>query len=328
MAASVRTPGVVWVVEDGGIDQSAPPVVHAFDPTGAEVATVTLAGWNNRDIEALVDRPGPALWVADIGDNTPVAGERRRAHVRRADRSARSRSSRCRTGCATPTARATPRRSWSTRSTDGSTSRPRAISGRAACTSRRRARCRRDARPRAASPTCRRWSPTARSRPTAAGWCSWSRAAVGTEARVFEVVREPDGAVDRARRGRRGGAAEPGAAGVDRRDSPTGRPCWSAARVQTSRSGRVPLPGWPASRPSREPTQPIASRPARPSRVPSSPGETTGDPRAAPTPLDPGSCSIGDLGACLDRPGGWPRGAAVAIAALLVSALAVLRRRR
>ena len=69
MAASVLHDGVVWVVEDGVSDQSLPPVVHGYDPSGAEVGTVTLAGWNNRDVEAMSIGPGPTVWVADIGDN-------------------------------------------------------------------------------------------------------------------------------------------------------------------------------------------------------------------------------------------------------------------
>ena len=70
MALSVRHEGVLWAVEDGAFDQSAAPVVRAFDQAGAQVAAVTLAGWNNRDIEALAIGPGPALWAADIGDNS------------------------------------------------------------------------------------------------------------------------------------------------------------------------------------------------------------------------------------------------------------------
>jgi hypothetical protein len=70
MAASALHDGVVWVVEDGALDQSLPPVVHGYDPAGTEVATVTLEGWNNRDVEALSLGPGPTLWVADIGDNS------------------------------------------------------------------------------------------------------------------------------------------------------------------------------------------------------------------------------------------------------------------
>lgn len=72
MAASGLHDGVVWVVEDSGEPPEELPVVRAFVPTGAEVGSVTLAGWNNRDTEALSLGPGPALWVADIGDNLAV----------------------------------------------------------------------------------------------------------------------------------------------------------------------------------------------------------------------------------------------------------------
>ena len=75
LAASVRHPGVIWVMEDSG-----DPVVHGYDPTGAEVATVTMLptgsddtwGGDIRDAEALAMGPGPTLWVADIGDNNAV----------------------------------------------------------------------------------------------------------------------------------------------------------------------------------------------------------------------------------------------------------------
>jgi len=72
MALSVLHDGVVWVVEDSGEPPDDLPVVRAFDPSGAEVGSVTLAGWNNRDTEALSMGPGPTLWVADIGDNLAV----------------------------------------------------------------------------------------------------------------------------------------------------------------------------------------------------------------------------------------------------------------
>jgi len=69
LAVSVLHDGIVWVVEDSGEPPEDRPVIRAFDPAGTEVASVTLAGWNNRDTEALAMGPGPALWVADIGDN-------------------------------------------------------------------------------------------------------------------------------------------------------------------------------------------------------------------------------------------------------------------
>ena len=74
MAVSGLHDGVVWVVEDSGEPPDDLPVVRAFDPSGAEVGSVTLAGWNNRDTEALSMGPGPTLWVGDIGDNLAVRG--------------------------------------------------------------------------------------------------------------------------------------------------------------------------------------------------------------------------------------------------------------
>ena len=72
MAASSLYDGVVWVVEDTGVPPLDLPVIHAFAESGAEVGSVTLEGWNNRDIEALSMGPGRMLWVADIGDNRAV----------------------------------------------------------------------------------------------------------------------------------------------------------------------------------------------------------------------------------------------------------------
>jgi hypothetical protein len=69
MTASGAHENVMWVVEDSGEPPDELPVVRAFDPTGAEVASVTLSGWNNRDTEALSMGPRRTLWVADIGDN-------------------------------------------------------------------------------------------------------------------------------------------------------------------------------------------------------------------------------------------------------------------
>lgn len=76
LAASARHPGVLWTHNDGG------PVaqVVAVDGDGATVATVTLAGIDPYDPEALApardDRGRPALCLGDVGDNL-----RRRADV-------------------------------------------------------------------------------------------------------------------------------------------------------------------------------------------------------------------------------------------------------
>lgn len=72
LVASVLHDGVVWVVEDSG-----EPVVRAYDPSGAEVASVLFAAsdvfaGDNRDTESLAIGPGPTLWSADIGDNNEV----------------------------------------------------------------------------------------------------------------------------------------------------------------------------------------------------------------------------------------------------------------
>src|SRR6186997_374697 len=72
MAASGAHEGVMWVVEDSGEPPDELPVVRAFDPTGAQVGSVTLSGWNNRDTESLSMGPRRTLWVADIGDNKAV----------------------------------------------------------------------------------------------------------------------------------------------------------------------------------------------------------------------------------------------------------------
>src|SRR5688572_26858017 len=53
MAASGAHEGVVWIVEDSGEPPDELPVIRAFTPVGDEVGSVTLAGWNNRDTEAL-----------------------------------------------------------------------------------------------------------------------------------------------------------------------------------------------------------------------------------------------------------------------------------
>lgn len=75
ITASVRHPGVVWVMEDSG-----DPIIHAYGPGGADAGSVTMLptgaddtwGGDIRDAEALAMGPGPTLWVADIGDNDAV----------------------------------------------------------------------------------------------------------------------------------------------------------------------------------------------------------------------------------------------------------------
>ncbi len=72
LTASVLHDGVVWVVEDSG-----EPIVRAYDPSGTQVGSVrfeasdVFAG-DNRDTESLAMGPGPTLWSADIGDNNLV----------------------------------------------------------------------------------------------------------------------------------------------------------------------------------------------------------------------------------------------------------------
>ena len=72
LAASLETPGVFWVVNDGG----HPARLHAVSRRGAVLARVDLPGATNRDWEALAvaRRPGrrAAIYVADIGDNQRV----------------------------------------------------------------------------------------------------------------------------------------------------------------------------------------------------------------------------------------------------------------
>ncbi|MEJ2603684.1 MAG: hypothetical protein P8172_10370 [Gammaproteobacteria bacterium] len=71
LAASGRTPGMLWVVNDGG----QPPVLHAVSETGEELAAVRLDEAENRDWEDLAGytRDGRSwLLIADIGDNAGV----------------------------------------------------------------------------------------------------------------------------------------------------------------------------------------------------------------------------------------------------------------
>lgn len=65
LAASGAHSGVVWTHNDGG----AAAQVVALDPTGDSVATVTLAGIDPYDPEALAPGPGDTLWLGDLGDN-------------------------------------------------------------------------------------------------------------------------------------------------------------------------------------------------------------------------------------------------------------------
>jgi hypothetical protein len=69
LAVSARRPGVLWTHNDGG---SVAQVV-ALNPDGATAATVTLAGIDPYDPEALAPGPAddgrPALYLGDLGDN-------------------------------------------------------------------------------------------------------------------------------------------------------------------------------------------------------------------------------------------------------------------
>ena len=69
LAVSARHPDLLWTHNDGG-DVAR---VYGLGPGGATVATVTLAGIDPRDPEALAPGVGPAgepaLFLGDIGDN-------------------------------------------------------------------------------------------------------------------------------------------------------------------------------------------------------------------------------------------------------------------
>lgn len=72
LTASVLHDGVVWIVEDSG-----EPIVRAYDESGVQVGSVRFEesdvfGGDNRDTESLAMGPGPTLWSADIGDNNAV----------------------------------------------------------------------------------------------------------------------------------------------------------------------------------------------------------------------------------------------------------------
>ncbi|MFJ6214257.1 hypothetical protein ACIQGZ_13110 [Streptomyces sp. NPDC092296] len=70
LAASAQHPGVVWTHNDSG---DTGRVFAVDEKTGRTLATVTLAGIDPRDTEAISlgrDEQGrPALYLADIGDN-------------------------------------------------------------------------------------------------------------------------------------------------------------------------------------------------------------------------------------------------------------------
>ncbi|MEJ2604389.1 MAG: hypothetical protein P8172_14070 [Gammaproteobacteria bacterium] len=71
LVASGRTPGILWVVNDGG----EPPVLHAVSDSGEELAAVQVEQAENRDWEDLAryTRDGRSwLLIADIGDNGGV----------------------------------------------------------------------------------------------------------------------------------------------------------------------------------------------------------------------------------------------------------------
>ena len=77
-------------------------------------------------------------------------------------------------------------------------------------------------------------------------------------------------------------------------------------------------PIWSVSLPA-----PIAASTAAPQ-----PSEST-DGRAAPTTAtDPGDCRLSDLSACLDEPAGWIGVGAIALVALIITALALRRSSR
>ena len=69
LALSRRHPAVLWTHNDSG----GGPELYAVGPDGRTLATLTLAGAEARDWEALApgrdDRGRPALLVGDIGDN-------------------------------------------------------------------------------------------------------------------------------------------------------------------------------------------------------------------------------------------------------------------
>src|SRR5262245_836723 len=67
IAASRRTPGVLWALNDSG-----DPVIYALDATGAVTGHVRVTGAQVEDWEAIAAGPcksGSCLYVGDIGDN-------------------------------------------------------------------------------------------------------------------------------------------------------------------------------------------------------------------------------------------------------------------
>jgi hypothetical protein len=72
LALSPRHPAVLWTHNDSGGD----PELYAVGSDGRTLATLTLAGVEARDWEAMAagrdDRGRPALFVGDIGDNNGV----------------------------------------------------------------------------------------------------------------------------------------------------------------------------------------------------------------------------------------------------------------
>lgn len=72
LVASTVHPGVVWTHNDSG----HPPQLFAVGLDGSTLATVTVAGAQARDWEALASGRAadgrPLLWVGDIGDNRSV----------------------------------------------------------------------------------------------------------------------------------------------------------------------------------------------------------------------------------------------------------------
>ena len=67
IAASRRTPGTLWAINDSG-----DPVVYALDAKGAVTGRVRVTGAQVEDWEAIAAGPcksGSCLYVGDIGDN-------------------------------------------------------------------------------------------------------------------------------------------------------------------------------------------------------------------------------------------------------------------
>jgi hypothetical protein len=68
LAASRRTPGLLWTLNDSG----NPPELFAIDSAGHDRAVLRVEGARNRDWEALaLARCGPTdcLYIAEVGDN-------------------------------------------------------------------------------------------------------------------------------------------------------------------------------------------------------------------------------------------------------------------